>query len=332
MQAVALTDMAIDLIDNLGKSVLEEVSQTMIQSEYSESVISDALTYYAQVTLPRVLPIFPALIYLSCKAVGGKPENTKKIAIPMMLITASGDIHDDIIDKSKSKFRKKTVFGKYGKDITLLVGDTLLTKGMALLQKNCEYLQPTQRIEILDFISKAMFELVEAEASETRLWKKENVTPTEYFEVIRKKGSVAELHCRIGGILGDADEVALEHITRYGRAIGLLSTMKDEFMDLQNLSEIRQRISNEMLPYPFIYAFQNETLRKLILPIISKSYVSKKELAFAVEMVINSVNIKELRAELKGIGQKELAENPLLQDSKKGNGAALLLQALANEV
>src|ERR1700690_1332474 len=120
MQSESLTETALKIIDTRGQSALNEASQQILQYGCNGGIISEALKYYTKVIFPRVLPIFPTLIYLSCQAVGGDPEKTKSLAPAMLLITASGDIHDDIIDRSPSKFRKKTILGKYGKDIALL--------------------------------------------------------------------------------------------------------------------------------------------------------------------------------------------------------------------
>jgi geranylgeranyl pyrophosphate synthase len=332
MPTESLTKIAINIIDKRGKFALDEASRIILQCEYDKGIISGALKYYAQAIFPRVLPIFPALIYLSCKAVGGKPEKTKSLAAAMMLVTASGDIHDDIIDKSTHKFRRKTVLGKYRKDVALLAGDALLIQGATLLQNNYESLSVDQRKAIADLINKSMFELVEAEATETRLWKKADVTPQEYFEVIRQKGSIAELHCKIGGIIGCADEKALEDLTDYGRVIGILSTVKDEFMDMLNFSEFQHRINNEMPPYPMLYAFQNKRLKKEIMPIITKTGFSKKDLLFIANTILNSVEVKKLKAELRELGENELTKNPLLKDNESGKEAAVLLQALAIEL
>lgn len=331
MQIGPLTEIAIDIIDKRGKFASDEATKKILEHRYNDGIISEALNYYANTIFPRVLPIFPALINLSCKAVGGKPEETRPLAVAMMLITASGDIHDDIIDRSTSKFQRKTIYGKYGKDIALLAGDALLVYGMSLLQ-TIEPLTIDQKEAITNLITKSMFELAEAEANETRLWKKDNVTPQEYFEVIRGKGSVAELHCRLGGILGRADDTSLELLANYGRTIGILATMKDEFVDILNFSELKNRMHNEMLPYPIVYAFQNEVLRKQIRPIIMKYSFSKEDHSFIIKTILDSLEIKQLKTEMEGMGVIELTNNPLLKESTRGKEAALLLQALAAEL
>lgn len=332
MQPKTLTEIAVGIIEKRGNSALAEATQQILQFRYDEGVISEALKYYANTIFPRVLPIFPALIDLSCEAVGGNPEKTKSMGAAMLLITASGDIHDDIIDKSTSKFGKQTVLGRYGKEITLLAGDVLLTQGLSMLQKNSEYLSAEQRMNIFNLITESMFELTAAEAAEIRLWKKRNLTPEECFEVIRHKGGVAELHCMIGGIMGNASEKTLVDVKKYGRLIGILSTMKDEFIDLQSFSELKNRITNEMPPYPIVAAFQNKSLKKQILPIIISQNFSKKDLPSVIESILSSVEVRKLKTQLKELAEKEIAKNTLLSNCTNGEGACLLLKALAYEM
>ena len=329
MKSTSLKEKAINIIDKRGKFALEEASREILQNQHDGGIVSAALNYYAKEILPRVLPLFPALIFLSCEAVGGQPEKTKSLATAMMLITASGDIHDDIIDKSTHKFGKKTLFGKYGSEVTLLAGDALLVQGMTLLQNRCDSLSVKQKQEISGLICKSMFEIAKAEANETRLWKKANVTPQEYFKVIRLKGGIAEVQCRIGGVIGGADEKSLEAIAHYGRVIGILSTVLDEFMDILNFSELQHRIKNELPPYPVICAFKNEVLKKQINLIISKAEFSRKDAKVVAEKILNSEEAHNLKVELKELVANELKNNFLLKKNKRGKELMILLQALA---
>jgi len=332
MKSPSLKKKALTIIDKRGRTALEEASREILQNQHDGGIVSDALNYYAKETFPSVLPLFPALISLSCEAVGGQPEKTKPLAVAMMLITASGDIHDDIIDKSTHKFGKKTLFGKYGSEVTLLAGDTLLVQGMTLFQNRCDSLSREQKQAISGLICKSMFEIAKAEAIETRLWKKANVTPQEYFEVIRLKGSIAEAQCRIGGILGDADEKSLDSIAHFGRVIGILSTMMDEFMDILNFSELQHRIKNELPPYPMICAFENEVLKKQINLIISKAEFLRKDAKVVAEKILNSEEAHNLKVELKELVENELKNNFLLKKNKRGKELIILLQALAESV
>ncbi|HSV48955.1 MAG TPA: hypothetical protein VLH35_01450, partial [Candidatus Acidoferrales bacterium] len=100
MKAGALTHQALNLIKTTGQPALRQACKNILTNHYDQGVVCEALHYYATEVLPRILPIFPTLIQLSAQTAGATPANTEPIAASMLLITASGDIHDDIIDNS----------------------------------------------------------------------------------------------------------------------------------------------------------------------------------------------------------------------------------------
>ena len=54
-----------------------ENSRTYILSKYNDkSNISQALQYFAKVTLNKALPVFPALISISCEAAEGEIKSS----------------------------------------------------------------------------------------------------------------------------------------------------------------------------------------------------------------------------------------------------------------
>ena len=65
-----LTENALRIIQLKGQPAQMQACRRILENPYDEGPISDALHYYAQSVLPRALPIFPALINLSSKAVG----------------------------------------------------------------------------------------------------------------------------------------------------------------------------------------------------------------------------------------------------------------------
>ena len=124
-------------------------------------------------------------------------------------------------------------------------------------------------------IPKALYEISTAEALEIKLSKKPVIDPDEYFEIMRLKGVVAEIQCRIGGILGQADEATLEALAGYGRTIGMLGAIKDEFSDVLNGPELIHRIKFECPPLPMVYAYQDEKVRRQIQELVNDPEVFK---------------------------------------------------------
>jgi geranylgeranyl pyrophosphate synthase len=321
------TETALSIMDKRGRSAVEKARLEILSLPYDGGVVSSALRYYADVTLPSVLPLFPTLISIACEASGGKNEKTEGISAAIMLITAAGDIHDDVIDKSKTKYSRKTVFGEFDYGTTILAGDALLVQGLTLLHRECEALTRKQRQSITMLIPEAFFEIGKGEAEEIQLMKKTDVTPREYFEVIRLKGAVAEAMCRIGGILGDADEETLESLSYYGRTIGILSTIKDEFGDIKDTLELQHRMLNECPPLPMLYAFQDPQIQSKVKMLTKNSKLTKKDAKKIAEIILNSEKVQELTKEMHQIVNKEL-ESFLLKHSVVKTDAELLLRVM----
>src|SRR3990170_2459939 len=108
------------LLFERGKAALELAKKAVLEEKVSSETLQDALRYFI-VNWEDVL--HPALMALACEAVGGKREKTTQVAAAFVLLAGGADVHDDVIDESVVKDSKPTVFGKYGRDLSVLVGD-----------------------------------------------------------------------------------------------------------------------------------------------------------------------------------------------------------------
>ena len=322
-----LTENFKGIIEKRGRGALEQAKHEILDSPYDGGVVSSALKYFAQVTLKDILPVFPALISLSCEAVGQKTEKTTSIGAALSLITGVADIHDDIIDKSAIKYSKQTVFGKFGSDIALLAGDALLMQGIMLLHRECESLPREQSRAILNLTHRALFEICNAEAKEIGLMKKLDTKPEEYFEVIRLKAVVPEVHCKIGGILGNTDEKTVQSLGNYGRTFGIVATVRDEFIDLLEYPELKNRLKNECLPLPIMYALRNSEIRGKIKPILESSIITKNNVNEIIKIVMSSEEIQELKNSLKILTKEAHRKLAQIVKFKENNNLLMLLKA-----
>jgi len=332
MNQSEVEDAAVEIIERRGRAAIERAKQEILNTQYDNGLIASALKYYAKVNLSLVMPIFPALMSISYEIANGEKmekENIEYIGAAMVLIALSGDIHDDIIDQSTSKYSKKTVYGKFGGDIAILAGDALLIQGTTLLHNSCEAFTAKQRMAISSLVPKALFEIGKAEAMETRLRKKEVINPKEYFEIMRLKGIVGEIQCRIGGIIGSADEETLELIGRYGRTVGMLGTIKDEFNDVINYDEFEHRIKFECPPLPMVYAYQDTKVRLEIKSLINDPNSTRKNLRKIAKIVLTSEGTLELKRKMNSQINEEIKSNLFNKQNEVGKEASLLLEALS---
>jgi geranylgeranyl diphosphate synthase type I len=264
------------LLEKRGRKALEMARKTVLEEKIESKEVREALNYFMMEYWHDVAR--PALLSLACEAVGGDPKITTPIAIPMSLISGAIDIHDDIIDQSEVKDSRPTVFGKFGKDIALLVGDALLFKGFTLLYEAVQKGIPAEKVAVIsDIIKKTFFELGEAEALELQFRGRTDITPEEYLNVVRKKAADVEAHTRISAILGDGTSEDVEALSAYGRLLGMLIILRDDIIDMINFEEFVHRVKKEHLPLPIIYALQNPDTKSVIYPICRKKEITEKD-------------------------------------------------------
>ena len=289
----------------------KEVLEEKIECKEAREALNYFMTEYWQ-DLAR-----PALLSLCCEAVGGDPEATIPIAIPLSLISGGLDIHDDIIDQSKTKRSRPTALGKFGKDIALLVGDALVFKGLTLLYEAVEKGVPAEKIPlIIDVIKKMFFELGDAEALELQFRGRVDVTPEEYLRVVRKKAADVEAHTRISGILGDGSEEEIEALAEYGRLLGMILILRDDLIDMIDSKESEHRVKRECLPLPIIYALQSPKIKSTLSSILWKRKITKREAESILETISEAGGLGHLKGVMQELAGKATENLKVLKFGK----------------
>ena len=269
-----ITNQLLKLLEERGKKALELARKTVLEEKIESKEIQEALKYFMTEYWHDVTR--PALLSLVCEAVGGDPNITTPVAISITLISGAIDIHDDIIDQSKNKGPRATVYGKFGKDMALLVGDALMFKGFTFLYKAVEKGVPAEKIAaISDIIKRTFFELGDAEALELQFRGRTDVTPEDYLRVVKKKSADVEAYTRISAILGDGSEEEIDALGEYGRLHGMLAILRDDMIDMFDLEETIHRIKKEHLSLAIVYALQNPEMQSIIRSLLKKTITKK---------------------------------------------------------
>jgi geranylgeranyl pyrophosphate synthase len=273
----------------------------------TDNALSKALLYFSNTTLSDPLPVFPAFVTISCEAVGGSAEIAVPFGEAIFLIASAADLHDDIIDQSFSKGTKKTVFGKFGTIETVLAGDTLLTRGLTLLNEACASI-PKEQGEIINRLTaNAIYELCIAESLETQLRAlRLKVKPNDYNEVIKLKAGFPESTLKIGAIVGKANLEGIEALGGFGRTFGEISTIADEFSDLFNPDELTNRLKNECPPLPLICALQNRKARTALMPLLMTDLSNEKTHDKIISLTLSMPEVKSIAETLQTMAEREL--------------------------
>jgi len=280
----------------MGRKACEIALDFAMNEEYEHEVIREAINYFMRELWGNFL--HPALLAISCEAVGGNSERTTLVGASLVLLTGAADVHDDIIDKSETKGSKMTIFGKFGGDIALLVGDALLFKGLMLLNAACENFPKKKGETVKELIKRGFFKLGAAETLESTFKGNWNISPEEFLEVIKKKAAVAEAAARAGAVIGDATPEEVKDWGRIGQILSMLSNIRDEFVDMFEAEELRNRRDNECLPLPILYAMCNHEVRKEIIYILKKRELTNNDVIKVADIVLETKEVQGLKAKI----------------------------------
>jgi len=284
---------------------LEIAKETILSRTVECGKINEAFRHYVYNWYDY---IHPGLVSIACEAVGGDPEKAVPMQVVMLLLSAAFDLHDDVIDESKTKYGKPTVFGKFGKDIALLVGDAFLMKALVLLHE-LERQFPTEKMNMIwNIISSRFFELGDAEALEISLKGNVNVSPEKCLRVLEKKASTFEAHMQVGAIIGDGDTEGIELLGNYGRTLGVLMGIREDFIDIFEPEELQNRMKNECLPLPILYAFKDSQARESILTVLSSRRINEEDAEKIVDLVFEAKEVKKFEKKLRSWAEKALED------------------------
>jgi geranylgeranyl pyrophosphate synthase len=266
-----------------GKAALDFAKESIQQEKVAYKPLQEALCYFFEEFFKDVTQ--PGLLSLYCEAVGGDPEETTKVGAAMVLLVGAADLHDDIIDNSKTKSGRLTVFGKFGKEIAILAGDAFIVKGVFLLNEATEQFPEQKRALVLNLIKQAFLDLSSTEAEEAHCYEKTDLTGQQYLEILKKKTAVSEATARIGAILGNGTAKEIETLGKIGVAVGLLNTIRDEFIDIFEPEELKNRVAREILPLPLLFVSQDPKKKEAITQLLKEGRITKER----TEKIVNIV-------------------------------------------
>src|ERR1043165_5844063 len=144
----------------------------------------------------------PALTILSTYAVGGDGSNYNSIrmATVMEFLHTATLVHDDVIDKAKTRRNRPSINSEFGNQTAVLMGDWLYMSAF-------ETSLAERSLPILDILTSVTRKMTEGELLQLTLLGHADVSEAQYLDVLaRKTAYLFSASCEIGGILGGATE------------------------------------------------------------------------------------------------------------------------------
>jgi len=272
------------------KNGLDFAKRIILSEKIQYTELRDALEYYVSSWNDIT---HPGLFGVAYEAVGGDPQAAVHFQAALAMIAAAFDIHDDIIDKSVLKHGAPTVFGKFGEEIALLLGNVFLIEGFTLFGKSLEELHQ-EKAKAFETIKQSLYEFGNAHAMELSLKKRADVPPEEYLKIVKMKAASIEGDMRIGAIIGGGTHKEVEALARYGRILGTLAMLREEFVDIFDIEELNQRVSREYVPIPILYAMEDADSKKEIEKLLGNR-IKKKNIDILIDIVLKSKKVGNLK-------------------------------------
>lgn len=254
------------------------------------------------------------LFSMACEAVGGNPEESVLVQAAIAIMAASFDLHDDILDKDKTKNNIPTVYGEFGLEITLLLGDAFLIEGFkTLMDSIIEF--PRQKVKnILEKTRNLFFEVGNAHSLEVCLKKGKRMTLNDYLMITERKGASIEADMMFGAFFGGGDEDEVANLAKLGRIIGILCILRDDVVDVFDIEELRQRITVQDLPLPLHFAMQDDKINPRVNTLLSRPKITRRAVAELVDLTLQSEPVEKLKKKMRLLIEEGLT---LLKNLKK---------------
>jgi geranylgeranyl pyrophosphate synthase len=166
------------------------------------------------------------LLLILCAGFGEPDrESLLKASTAIEVLHTATLIHDDIVDRAKSRRGRPTTVASYGREIAVATGDYLFAEAF---QDLAEIGDP----RIVRAFSEAVVGLAIGELEQFRA-AGAMIEVESYMEHIRMKtAGLFKAACVAGGTLGGLSLRQIDALATYGQALGIAFQMSDDIMDL----------------------------------------------------------------------------------------------------
>jgi len=311
------------------KKGLELAKQTLQAEKIDYPKLRDALEHYLAHWCDFT---HPGLFSIACEAVGGDLDGVVPTQAAIAMMAAAFDIHDDIIDKSKVKHKIPTVYGKFGAEMALLLGNAFLIEGFKLFVDSTTRLPREKRKMALETLKRLLFEVGNAHALEVGLKERKNVAPNDYLKIIEMKAASIEADMHFGALFGGGEDAEVEALAKLGRTLGVLGTLREEFIDIFEIEELCQRIAVQDLPLPLLFAMQDQQVRGKVVNIISKTKITESDVAELVDVTLEAKPVVKLRKKMQLLTENGLTLTNNFSNAKLRNKLKALLSFMLEDL
>ena len=173
----------------------------------------------------------PAVLLMAARLSGFTGPKAVLYASVVEFVHTATLVHDDIVDDSTLRRGRQAVHSKWGNDVTVLLGDYLYIKSMALALTQ-------DSLDVVRILCDVTLRMIEGELFQLTKNGDVNLDERDYFEIVQRK--TAELFggcAEIGGSLGDVGPDGRRALRDYGFNLGVAFQLVDDLLDLTGREE-----------------------------------------------------------------------------------------------
>lgn len=239
----------------------------------------------SHVSQTRGKQLRPILLLLISGAFGKISDKTIRAALAIETLHITSLIHDDVVDESLLRRGKQTLNSIWGNKLAVLVGDYLYARVLNMLIDIDDK-------EILKTVSRVAQEMGEGELLQQENAREYNLTDSAYYDVVKKKTAVLfSACCKIGAIVGNANDEEKQRMAEFGECLGIAFQIQDDIldysMDLDTGKTYGNDIRERKITLPLIMGLKNATPQQeaIIKAVYDKDTLTQEEVDNVIHLV-----------------------------------------------
>jgi len=190
-------------------------------------------------------------------------------------------IHDDIMDSADTRRGLPALHTTLGAPRATVCGDYLIAKAFRLLAESRTMNPAAQVVEAFIIGAESGVRTCSGQFQDVGSWTEETLSEETYDQLIANKTAAAIAGALMAGVaLAGGERSLLEALSRYGEYVGRAFQIKDDLLDLANVS-VNGYFMDRRPTLPLIYAFQHsdDCGRELIRRFLNGQEVAGSEMA-----------------------------------------------------
>ena len=255
---------------------LERVEQEFARHIQSRVALIPEMGKYIQKSGGK--RVRPAVLLMAARLGGYSGDRAVLNASVVEFIHTATLVHDDIIDGADVRRGRLAVHSRWGNDITVLLGDYLYIKSMAMALTQ-------DSLEIVRLLCDVTLRMIEGELYQLTKTGDVDITEEEHFEIIRRKTAYLFGGCaQIGGVLGGVTKEQELALREFGFNLGVAFQLVDDLLDYTaDESALGKPVGGDLregkVTLPIIYLLRRggDAADRLIRDVVAERSVTKEQ-------------------------------------------------------